>query len=156
MNQNIWGPHMWFTLHTISFNYPLYPSDTDKENHKTFIMTLKHVIPCSVCRKNFARNLKEMPPKLNSRKEFVYWLIDIHNEVNSLTGKKIMDRNKVIKMYEKKLNKKIELECITPIKPNSTNIYKILFLIISLSIIISMLLPKKYINKINNLFTKII
>ena len=26
MNQNIWGPHFWFMLHSISFNYPLYPT----------------------------------------------------------------------------------------------------------------------------------
>jgi hypothetical protein len=30
MNQNIWGPHLWFSLHTISFNYPLKPSDTEQ------------------------------------------------------------------------------------------------------------------------------
>ena len=68
MNQNIWGPHTWFALHSISFAYPLYPTSQDKERYKTFINTLQYVLPCSVCRKNFRRNLKEFPPKLSSRK----------------------------------------------------------------------------------------
>jgi len=143
MNQNIWGPHMWFTLHTVSFNYPLYPTNEDKQNYRNFINSLKYIIPCSICRKNFKRNLKQIPPQLNSRQEFVYWLIDIHNEVNSLTGKKIMDRNKVIKLYEKKLNKKIELESITPKPKDNNNIFKILILGLTLLIISSLLVPNK-------------
>ena len=26
MNQNIWGSSLWFSLHTISMNYPNYPN----------------------------------------------------------------------------------------------------------------------------------
>lgn len=36
MNQNIWGSHLWFSLHSISFNYPLSPSIEDKNNYKNF------------------------------------------------------------------------------------------------------------------------
>ena len=157
MNQNIWGPHMWFTLHTISFNYPLYPTNEEKKHYTGFIESLKYVIPCGACKKNFKRTLKHLPLQLNSRQEFVYWLIDIHNEVNSLTGKKIMDRNKVIKLYEKKLNKKIKLESITPKKEKKYNIFKISILGLTLLISALLLVPKKYLSNLyKNLYNNLI
>ena len=36
MNQNIWGSSMWFSLHTITMNYPDLPNNQDKYNFKIF------------------------------------------------------------------------------------------------------------------------
>ncbi len=112
MNQNIWGPHLWFSLHTMSFVYPLKPSDNDKKNYKLFFESLKYTIPCSICRKNYIRHWKEYPidKHLNSRKELVYWLIDLHNIVNTETGKKILSYDTVIQKYEKVYGKKLILD----------------------------------------------
>jgi hypothetical protein len=112
MNQNIWGPHLWFSLHTISFNYPLNPTKEEKQNYKDFFLSLKHVIPCSICKKNYIRHLNEMPldNALNSRKDLVYWMIDLHNTVNGETGKKIISPEIVIKKYEDVYKKKIILD----------------------------------------------
>lgn len=112
MNQNIWGPNLWFSLHTMSFTYPLKPSEQDKKNYKTFFESLQFTIPCSVCRKNYIRHLKESPidPNLESRKLLVHWLIDIHNMVNGETGKKILSYDTVIRKYEKVYGKKLVLE----------------------------------------------
>ena len=102
MNQNIWGSHLWFSLHTISFAYPIKPTITDQNNYKNFFVSLQNVIPCSVCQRNYKRHLLEHPidKHLNSRKDLVYWLIDIHNMVNSEIGKKFMSYDVVIKKYE--------------------------------------------------------
>jgi hypothetical protein len=102
MNQNIWGSHLWFSLHTITFTYPINPTNLDKENFKNFFISLENVIPCSICKKNYKRHLLEYPIDnyLDSRKKLVYWLIDIHNMVNSEIGKKIMSYEVVIKKYE--------------------------------------------------------
>ena len=125
---------MWFALHSISFTYPLHPTELDKKRYGKFIELLQYVIPCSVCRKNFRRNLKEFPPNLNSRKAFAYWLIDIHNEVNSLTGKEHISREKAISLYEKKYNMKIKLEDISLKKTFSVNVkYIVLAIILILS-----------------------
>jgi len=112
MNQNIWGPNLWFSLHTMTFVYPLKPKNKDKINYKTFFEYLQYTIPCSVCRKNYVRHLKESPIEkhLESRKDLVFWLIDIHNMVNGETGKKILSYDVVIKKYEKVYGKKIILE----------------------------------------------
>jgi hypothetical protein len=111
MNQNIWGPHLWFSLHTISFNYPLEPSIKDKEYYLNFFLNMQEVIPCSVCKKNYKRHLKEHPIKdyLDNRKSLVYWVIDMHNMVNAEIGKKILSYNVVIKKYENVYKKKIQL-----------------------------------------------
>ncbi len=111
MNQNIWGPHLWFSLHTISFTYPLRPKDSDKANYKAFFTELQHVIPCSVCKKNYKRHLQEFPVNnhLHSRKDIVYWVIDLHNMVNSETGKRVLSYEDAIKRYEDAYKKKIVL-----------------------------------------------
>jgi hypothetical protein len=111
MNQNIWGPHLWFSLHTISFNYPLKPTIEDKNNYKNFFLNLQEVIPCSVCKKNYKRHLNEHPLEdyLDNRKSLVYWVIDMHNMVNAEIGKKILSYDIVIKKYEDVYQKKISL-----------------------------------------------
>ena len=111
MNQNIWGPHLWFSLHSISINYPLSPSEDDKNNYKNFFLNLQNVIPCSICKKNYKRHLIEHPIDnfLENRQKLVFWVIDIHNLVNSETGKKILSYDTVIKKYKNAYNKNIEL-----------------------------------------------
>jgi hypothetical protein len=111
MNQNIWGSHLWFSLHTITFNYPLKPNYEDKTNYKNFFLNMQHVIPCSICKKNYIRHLKEHPIDnfLDNRKKIVYWLIDMHNMVNGEIGKKILSYDIVLKKYEDVYNKKIIL-----------------------------------------------
>jgi hypothetical protein len=112
MNQNIWGPHLWFSLHTISFAYPLKPKDEDKKNYQEFFTQLQHVIPCSVCKKNYKRHLQEFPVNnhLNSRKDIVYWVIDLHNMVNSETGKRVISYEDALKRYEDVYKKEILLD----------------------------------------------
>ena len=109
MNQNIWGSTLWFSLHTITMNYPNNPTFIEQKDYKNFFISLENVIPCKVCRKNYQRHLKEHPidNHLGNRKELVYWLIDIHNMVNAEIGKKIISYDKVIDKYEKIYDKKI-------------------------------------------------
>jgi hypothetical protein len=112
MNQNIWGPHLWFSLHTISFHYPLKPKEEDKRNYASFFTELQHVIPCSICKKNYKRHLLEFPihSHLEDRKALVYWVIDLHNMVNSETGKRVISYEDALKRYEDTYQKKIILD----------------------------------------------
>ena len=111
MNQNIWGPKFWFTLHTVSFEYPINPTQQDKKIYYNYYDSYKYLLPCSVCRKNYKINLKELPliNSLNSRRDLVHWVIDIHNKVNTETGKRLYSYEEAIKLYEKLLNRKINL-----------------------------------------------
>jgi hypothetical protein len=150
MNQNIWGPHLWFSLHTISFNYPIKPSEKDKEEYKLFFKNLQEVIPCSVCKKNYKRHLNEHPIEdyLNSRKLLVYWVIDMHNMVNAEIGKKILSYDIVLKKYEDVYKKKILLDDYEVIKRSNGIDYK--KLIYGIFIIFLILLIINFINILMN------
>lgn len=110
MNQNIWGPHFWFVLHTITFNYPLKPTYEDKKQTLNFLQSLQYILPCSVCRKHYKRHLKTDPPNkhLKNRDTFIKWMIDLHNDVNGETGKRsTYTYQEVLNRYESIYNMKI-------------------------------------------------
>lgn len=91
MLTTVWGPGMWHALHTISFNYPVNPTNTDKHNYKNYILSLKHVLPCGKCRKNFRKNLKRLPltmSQMQSRDTFSKYIYKMHELINTMLGKK--------------------------------------------------------------------
>lgn len=91
MLTSVWGPSLWHSLHVISFNYPVKPTNKEKKHYKKFIMSLKHTLPCGICRKNLKMNLKECPltqKDLQSRYHFSKWMYDFHEHVNKMLNKK--------------------------------------------------------------------
>lgn len=90
MLTTIWGPSLWHTLHTISFNYPVNPTSEQKRQYKDFIMSLRNVLPCGACRKNLANNLSKCPLNahaLKNRKNFSRWMYRLHEQINTMLGK---------------------------------------------------------------------
>ena len=61
MMTSIWGPTLWHSLHTISFNYPVNPTEEQKKNYYDFFIGLKNILPCGACRINYEKNLKQLP-----------------------------------------------------------------------------------------------
>lgn len=153
MNQNIWGPKYWFTLHTMTFEFPQNPTYNDRKIYYNLFTSLQYLLPCSVCRQHYKKNLKEIPVENNlySRKSIVYWLIDMHNKVNVETGKRIYSYDEVISIYSKILNKPIELFDAPQSKYNPNiktgkiyiNILIILFALLLLAIIIKKIIYSK-------------
>lgn len=153
MNQNIWGPKYWFTLHTMTFEFPQNPTYNDRKIYYNLFTSLQYLLPCSVCRQHYKKNLKEIPVENNlySRKSIVYWLIDIHNKVNVETGKRIYSYDEVISIYSKILNKPIELFDAPQSKYNPNiktgkiyiNVLIILFALLLLAIIIKKIIYSK-------------
>ena len=91
MLTSVWGPSFWHVLHTISVNYPVNPSCDDKQHYKTFITSLKYVLPCKYCRDNLEKNLKKTPlntSALKNREHFSKWMYKLHETVNQSLGKK--------------------------------------------------------------------
>lgn len=86
----VWGPPMWHFLHTMSFNYPVHPSEADKRNYSAFIKSLQHVLPCKYCRINLKTNFKNHPLRachLANREAFSKYVYELHEIVNKLLGK---------------------------------------------------------------------
>tara|TARA_B100000795_G_scaffold49667_1_gene32631 strand:- start:683 stop:1306 length:624 start_codon:yes stop_codon:yes gene_type:complete len=91
MLTSIWGPSLWHYLHTMSFNYPVYPNNNDKKKYKKFIMSMKDVLPCKYCRINMKKNLKAVPlnkKALLNRTNFSKWMYHLHEHVNKMLKKK--------------------------------------------------------------------
>ena len=86
-----WGPPIWHYLHTMSFNYPVNPTDEDKKNYMNFILSLQHVLPCKYCRINLKTNFKQLPLKLSdmkNRDSFSRYVYELHELINKMLNKK--------------------------------------------------------------------
>jgi len=86
----VWGPPTWHMLHCISFNYPVHPTDQDKRRYRSFVQSLRNVLPCGKCRKNLVKNFKKLPLEekhMASRATFSRYMYDLHEVVNTMLGK---------------------------------------------------------------------
>jgi hypothetical protein len=102
MLTSIWGPAMWLFLHTMSFNYPVNPTDEQKKYYYKFLKTLQNILPCKYCRDNYKENLKTH--KLNyevmkNRDSLSRWVYELHelvnkrlNKISGLTYEDVRDR----------------------------------------------------------------
>ena len=86
-----WGPPMWHYLHTMSFNYPVEPTQEDKKHYMDFVLNLQNVLPCKYCRMNLKTNLKELPLTvkcMKNRDSFSRYIYELHELVNKMLKKK--------------------------------------------------------------------
>ena len=91
MLTSVWGPPMWHSLHTISFNYPVNPTLKDKQKYLNFFKSIQHVLPCKYCRENYKKNIKKVRLNLavmKNRHSLSLWLFKLHEEINKNLGKK--------------------------------------------------------------------
>lgn len=109
----IWGPGVWHFLHTMSFNYPVHPTNKDKINYKNFILSLKNVLPCGKCRENLKKNFLKLPismKDMKSRHTFSLYVYNLHEVVNKMLNKKSgLTFEKVRERYEN-----FRARCILP------------------------------------------
>jgi len=88
---SVWGPALWHSLHTISFNYPVNPTTEDKNNYKDFIISLKNILPCKHCRMNLNKNFKQLPltmSDMKNRDTFSKYIYNLHELINKMLHKK--------------------------------------------------------------------
>ena len=90
MLTSVWGPPMWHYLHTMSFNYPIEPTSSDKKHYRDFIINLQYVLPCKYCRMNLTNNFKKKPLQMcnmASRDTFSRYVYELHEIVNKMLHK---------------------------------------------------------------------
>ena len=86
----VWGPGLWHYMHTMSFNYPMKPTNSDKKYYRDFIINLQHVLPCKHCRDNLKNNLISHPLKdehMKDRTSYSKYVYTLHEVVNKMLGK---------------------------------------------------------------------
>ena len=114
LDPDVWGPHYWFFLHTLSISYPIKPNDVTKKIYYTFIHNLPLFIPVSEIGNSFSKLLDKYPvkPYLDSRKSFITWMHFIHNKINVLCNKDEITLDEAMEQYynnyKPKQNKNIE------------------------------------------------
>jgi len=101
MDPNRWGPHLWFYLHTISFNFPDNPTHLEKTQYLDFYNSLGNTIPCEKCRNHYSSNLQVNPPRLESKDALIKWTVDLHNLVNKSLGKREWSYDEAVDTYRK-------------------------------------------------------
>ena len=86
----VWGPPMWHTIHTISFNYPIEPSEEQKKHYYKFYKNLVNILPCKYCRENLINTLKThklTKDIMKNRETLSYWVYNLHEIINKMLGK---------------------------------------------------------------------
>lgn len=137
LNSDIWGPHFWFVLHTIAYQYPDSPSKALKKKYYQFMINFPLFLPHSVAQKQFTELLKNYPVSsyLDSRESFMKYIYFIHNHINEITKKRKQNYddawNQYLQLYECK-----QVESIKKYKIYRKIMYLIVFLLFILIIII--------------------
>jgi hypothetical protein len=91
MLTTVWGPSVWMFLHTMSFNYPVDPTEEDKKHYRDFVLSLQNVLPCKYCRMNLVKNFKQLPltmADMKNRETFSRYIYELHELVNRMLQKK--------------------------------------------------------------------
>lgn len=87
----VWGPAFWFSIHTMSFNYPVNPTIKDKKHYKDYIYNLRFILPCKYCRINLTNNLRKKPLymcHMKNRETFSRYIYELHEIINKMLNKK--------------------------------------------------------------------
>ena len=110
LKPDIWGPHGWKFMHYVSLGYPTNPTETDKQNYKTFYTSLQHILPCEKCAQNYSHNLQKYPidNHLESRDTLIKWAIDIHNQVNNELNKTELTYENALSLYTSGKNESLD------------------------------------------------
>ena len=99
---DVWGPHYWFFLHTVSQTYPEYPNEVTKRKYYDLIQNMPLFIPDVEMGNRFAAYLDKYPvtPYLDNKDSFIRWVIFIHNKFNTLLGKEEISIPEATDLYE--------------------------------------------------------
>tara|TARA_B100001093_G_scaffold509521_1_gene573701 strand:+ start:1686 stop:2156 length:471 start_codon:yes stop_codon:yes gene_type:complete len=103
MDPTVWGPKLWFVIHTFALNYPDNPSYEDKRVMEEFFNNLKSTIPCQKCKIHYRQRLQQNPviSYLDNRQSIFKYTVDLHNQVNKSLGKKIYTYDEAVEIYKK-------------------------------------------------------
>lgn len=83
----IWGSPGWTFNHSVTFGYPIKPTDKQKEEYKNFFISLGNVLPCRFCRESYQKIITTGETALtndvlNDRETLTKWFYRVHKAVN--------------------------------------------------------------------------
>lgn len=146
MDPNVWGKHMWTSIHFIALAYPDVPTEQDKLTFHSFYTNLYKVLPCHKCRDHLKETLENEYPLhanfLKNKDELFKWTFNLHNIVNKRLNKKIITLEEAYDIFMKKdkfneaMCPKQEQNNIEKEEPLIDNVYVIVLLVAAIVCII--------------------
>lgn len=100
---DVWGPHGWKFIHYVTLGYPNNPTPEIKNKYKAFFELLSITLPCSICGAHYSEHIQKIPLTeeiLNDREKLIKWAIDLHNEVNAMKNKPIVEYKRARRMID--------------------------------------------------------
>lgn len=94
-NSKIWGPNVWYFIHQIAYSYIRENRSIPEREQRllqSFMLTLRHLLPCPSCRAHFGQTLTKYPvAKENKKPKHIFnWTIRAHNLANKGLKKKVL------------------------------------------------------------------
>jgi len=96
MTTSIWGPTIWFFLHTMSLAYPkkIDPINIQhqeiKKSMSSFFNNLSNVLPCPLCANSYEKYINDpeflIDNNLDSRESLFKYIYLLHEKVNDKLG----------------------------------------------------------------------
>ena len=101
MQPELWGRHLWKSIHYIALGYPDIPTDIEAENYMNFYLNFWQVIPCQKCAVNYRNHLEELPIHnfLKNKMTLFEWTVKLHNLVNKSLNKPQISTFEALKIY---------------------------------------------------------
>ena len=94
------GRSTWTFLHTTSVYYPENPTPEDERQMKGLLEGISRFYPCGYCAEHMRQELKDDPPRTQSRSDLAQWMCELHNKVNERLGKPIFPCARVFERWK--------------------------------------------------------
>ena len=96
-NIDIIGPGAWYIIHIMAAKAKT--SDEIKSFH-ILVKMISESFFCDRCRHHFRNNVKECPPpNSNDANELFAWTVTLHNKVNQINDKELVDYIEALDFY---------------------------------------------------------
>lgn len=97
----VFGPPLWFSLHTMAATYPEAPSATRRAACERLLGALPEMLPCEHCGEHFAAFVRaaDVPAACGGREALAQLMCAAHNEVNRRNGKEVFPCEQVLARY---------------------------------------------------------
>jgi hypothetical protein len=88
-----WGPDTWKGINAIVRFYPETPTQTERDDYRRYLESLKFVLPCDKCKKHYTEYLDNIDWEEITTNRFTMTkaVIDLHNSINKRNNKRELD-----------------------------------------------------------------
>ena len=105
---HIWGPNLWMILHSAAERIGTSHVKLPQEELRIWaglLSSLRHSLPCPVCKKHFTAYFSSTPVKTFNREFIRNWLYNLHCQVNDRTEKRVeITIEQIPEIYSKPFN----------------------------------------------------